>query len=53
VSAPNFVEVENLENLLDSIATNLFAAKFHGSLKKNHHMVDSWVQNQKGGSFGN
>jgi hypothetical protein len=53
VSAPNFVEVENLENLLDSIVTNLLAAEFHGSLKKNHHMVDSWVQNQNGGRFKN
>ena len=42
----------NLENLLDSIVTNLLADELQGSLK-NRHMVDSWMQNQKGGGFEN
>jgi len=43
----------NLENLLDSIVTNLLADELQGSLKKNCHLVNSWMQNQKGGGFEN
>ncbi len=53
VSASNFLDDENLESLMLQIVTNCLAAENHENLEEDCYIIDSLLEDQKGGSYEN